>query len=318
MPAKKKPMKAAKKPAAKKPIKKAPKAAPKRSAPRPAPKKSVKSAPARKSAPTKKPAKAPGSKAAIKQSPLAKRMALFSQKVVEEEAAPVALRTFNELRAGIEVAQKLDVRTGQVVPVATNPPKDAPGRKPIPPPPSPSPEPSDDEDDEDDDFDDDEAERDLAGMNAGLPPRAPPKLEPLAGQASVPKRTNPLDEDFQVGRAAKKGKKGAPPTKEEFGKIELRMQRGTKDEAIATASPDYLQRSFNQAAQKGKVAATSATRGSDEAKPDEFEVAMDKGKKRLDAALTDFGDIEIAQQTRRGAKKVGNLDVDDEDKEQTS
>jgi hypothetical protein len=309
MPSKKKPAKTAKKGPAKKPVKKAA---------RPAPKKTK--AASKRVAPKKasKPSK-PSVKALPRGLPeRAKRMAMFSQQVVKEEEAPIAVRTFNEARAGVEESKQLDIRSGQVKPVAGAKPVPTPtpprAASPAPTPSVPTPRPPPQPQPEADEDLEAEIARDLEEMDMGET-RSQPKLEPLAGQASVPKRTNPLDEEFKVGASAKKGKKGAPPTKEDLGKIELRMQRGSKDEAIAHASPDYLQRSFNKAAQKGKVAATSAAKGSEEHKVDEFEVAMDKGQKRLDAALSDFGDIEIAQQTRRGSKKVGKLDTDESDEE---
>lgn len=287
---------------------------------KPTPKKTAKRAPT-----PKKTASKPKTKSPVRRPPTAKpkderarRLALFSQQVVKEEATPVAVRTFNEARAGIEQSKHLDIRSGQVTPKPSGAgAKAKPAPPPVPPSavvrppersagPPPQPQPEADEDLQA------EIERDLEGMETENPPPRP-KMEPLTGRLAVPKRSNPLEEEFRPGPSAKKGKKGAPPTKEEFGKIELRMQRGTKDEAIATASPDYLQRSFRHAAQKGKVAATAPVVSDEPHKPEEFEVAMDKGKRRVDAALTDFGDVEIAQQTRRGSRKVGKLDADEED-----
>jgi hypothetical protein len=242
----------------------------------------------------------------------AARIAAFSKLVIKEEEAPVAVRSFNEARQGIERSKELDVKSGQVKPAV---PKGKPLMAAIRPkaPPPQATAASKDEDDIDAQIEADLAEID-EDMKGAETSSTRPKggMQPLAGDAAVPRRTNPLDEEFRIGASAKKGKKGAPPTKEDLGKIELRMQRGTKDATIGTASPDYLQRSFNKAAEKGKVAATTSTRKEELAKDDEFEVAMDKGERRFDARLADFGDVEIAQQTRRGAKKVGKLDTDEE------
>jgi hypothetical protein len=91
------------------------------------------------------------------------------------------------------------------------------------------------------------------------------------------------------------------------------MQRGSGDEKIAEASPDYLQRSFNKAAQTGRTAAARTPSSEEASKRDEFEVAIDRGAPTIDPGLSDFGEVEVAQQTRRGSKKVGNLDIDERD-----
>lgn len=273
-----------KKAAAKKAPRKAARPAPKRAAP----KKSKKSAPTRAA-----PKAAPRPKVGGVSPEVAKRMAAFSSQVVEEEEAPVAVRSFNEARAGIEKSKELDVKTGQAKPVGSPAPQKRPDVE---------LESEADADEEEIDVD-----KELADVTEGMEVHRP-QMEPLAGPVAVPKRRE--SEEFQLGATAKKGKKGALPTKEDLGRIELRMQRGTKDQKIAEANPDYLQRSFNKAAEKGKVAATTGQRGEHESKDEEFEVAMDKGNKRLDQSLLDFGDVEIAQQTRKGSRKVGKLDTD--------
>ncbi|HEX9817177.1 MAG TPA: hypothetical protein VGB18_09375 [Candidatus Thermoplasmatota archaeon] len=209
-------------------------------------------------------------------------MAAFAQQVKQEEEAPVAVRTFNEARAGVEKSKELDVRTGNVKPVA------APN-----------------EDDEDlAEFE--EVERETPPQRPVQQGRAPPQMEPLTGKLAVPKRKE--SEEFRIALPPK-GKKSAPPTKDDLGRIELRMQRGTTDRTVANASPDYLQRSFKKASQSGKTAAVPAEAG--EHNEDSFEVTADKPERRLDASLTDFGDVEIAQQTRKGKRTLGTLDVDD-------
>lgn len=214
--------------------------------------------------------------------PLAKRMAAFAQQVTKEEETPVAVRTFNEARAGVEKSKELDVRSGAMKPVAAR-----------------------DEDDEElAEFEEvDESSPPPRPIQQG---RVPPQMEPLTGKFAVPKRKE--SEEFQIANPPK-GKKSAPPTKDDLGKIELRMQRGTTDKTVANASPDYLQRSFKKASQSGKTAAMPAEAG--ERGEDSFEVTADKPERRVDATLMDFGDVEIAQQTRKGKRTLGTLDVDD-------
>src|SRR5688572_11581475 len=101
---------APKKTAAKKP-KAAKRPAMKRAAP---PQKRRAPKPSRTKASRPKPS---ATKAAIPANPLAKRMAAFSEQVIKEEEAPIAVRTFNEARSGIEKSKELDVRTGSVKPV---------------------------------------------------------------------------------------------------------------------------------------------------------------------------------------------------------
>lgn len=221
-------------------------------------------------------------------------MAAFANQVRKEEEAPVAVRTFNEARAGIEQSKELDVRSGAVKPVAA---KDEEGEDLA-------------EFEEVDDQDHDEPAPPPREVQKG---RISPQMEPLTGKLAVPKRKDA--EEFQIAPAPAKGRKTAPPTKEDLGKIELRMQRGTTDKTVATASPDYLQRSFKKASQSGKTAAMPSE--SEERREDEFEVAADKPERRFDASLTDFGDVEIAQQTRKGKRTLGTLDVDDTKEKQS-
>ncbi len=241
--------------------------APAKRAPRPRPKGKP---PQQAAAPTR-----PGGNA------LAKRMAAFAQQVTKEEVAPVAVRTFNEARAGVEKSKELDVRSGSVKRVAAK-------------------------------AEDEEELAEFEEVNEPTPPRpiqqgrVPPQMEPLTGKLAVPKRKE--SEEFQIA-APSKGKKSAPPTRDDLGKIELRMQRGTTDKTVANASPDYLQRSFKKASQSGKTAAMPAE--GEERSEDSFEVTADKPERRFDASLMDFGDVEIAQQTRKGKRTLGTLDVDD-------
>lgn len=293
MPSKKKARSAkpAKKTAAKRPPAKSAKKAVKRSA-RPAAK--------RAAARGKASASAPKPKIAGVDPEIARRMAAFSSQVTKEEEAPVAVRSFNEARAGIQKSQELNVKTGQAKPV-----------KPLKGAPPPSAPPIELEAEADADEDEIDVDEELAEVTKGMEVHRP-KMEPLTGPLAVPKAREP--EEFKLAAPPPKGKKGALPTKDDLGRIELRMQRGTKDEKIAEANPDYLQRSFNKAAERGKVAATTGQRGEHEEKAEEFEVAMDKSNRKVDASLLDFGDVEIAQQTRKGSRKVGKLDADkDED-----
>lgn len=199
-------------------------------------------------------------------------MAAFSKQVLEEEEAPVAVRSFIEARQGVEKSKELNVKTGEMDPAT-------------------------------DDEGTDEPEGDVPEFTS-----APaPKLEPLAGPAAVPKRKG--EEDFRIAQSSKKGKKPEAPSKDDLGKIELRMQRGSGDATIGRASPDYLQRSFNRAKESGRVAAPPARKTA--TKDEAFEVAQDKPAPPRDASLLDFGDVEIAQQTRSGRKKLGKLDPDE-------
>lgn len=287
--------------------KKTKKARPKPPTQRPSARKGMKRLVRRKTQ-SPKPAKAnkPPTRAAAKRSPLPpskgkparrasppapalpKPIALFSRKVLEEEDAPVAVRTFNEARAGIEKSKELDVRTGRVKPVeGSTADTDLAEFEEVPPSPPP------------------------ARPQLGRP--VAPQMEPLTGRLAVPQQKQ--DEDFRLA-APTKGRKTAPPTREDLGKIELRMQRGTTDKTVARASPDYLQRSFKKAQESGKTSA-SPTDASKPSEEEAFEVENDRPERRLDASLTDFGDVEIAQQTRKGRRTLGTLDAD-ESKEKES
>lgn len=266
---------------------------------RKAAKRAARPAPKRATGRTKAASPAPRPKIARVDPEIAKRMAAFSSQVAKEEEAPVAVRSFNEARSGIQKSQELNVKTGEAKPV-----KPVRGTAP----PAAPPIELEAQADAEEEIDVDE---ELAEVTRGMEVHRP-KMEPLAGPAAVPKPRE--EEEFKLASPPPKGKKGALATKEDLGRIELRMQRGTKDEKIAEANPDYLQRSFNKAAERGKVAATTGQRGEHEEKPEEFEVAMDKSNRKVDASLLDFGDVEIAQQTRKGSRKVGKLDNEkDED-----
>lgn len=141
-------------------------------------------------------------------------------------------------------------------------------------------------------------------------PAPAPKIAPLAGPLSIPKRKE--EEEFHLARPSKRGKRAEPPTKEDFGKVELRMQRAKGDAVIGRATPDYLQRSFNKAKESGRVAGTDAQREPTSPKEESFEVTQDQPSGSKDASLLDFGDVEVAQQTRTGRKKLGRLDTDEE------
>lgn len=269
---------------------------------RPAPKKAAKKVPkkvarkpakATKRAPTRPKAAA---KAKTPKNPLAERMAAFSEKVLEEEEAPVAVRTFNEARAGVDASKTLDVKSGSVEPIEEDD------------------EPEDDEDElvEFEEVPPPPLQRAPLGAQRSMsPPTQKPAMQPLSGPAAVPK-TKPTEE-FKVAPPPGKKKKDQLQTRDDLGKIELKMQRGTKDATIANASPDYLQRSYKKAAQSGKTSATSMKHDESNKSDAHFEVAQDKPDKPLDSSLLDFGDVEIAQQTRKGKKTLGKLDTDEED-----
>ena len=205
-------------------------------------------------------------------------MAAFSAKMLEEEAEPVAVRSFVEARQGVEASKELNVKTGQAQAV-------------------------DDSEDLDEETDEDVPE---------FKPAPPPKLEPLTGPVAVPKKRP--DEEFRIATPRKKGKGAEAPTKADLGKIELRMQRGTGDATIGRASPDYLQRSFNRAKETGRVTGGGARKEPEKTREDEFEVAQDRSAAPKDTSLLDFGDVEIAQQTRSGRKKLGKLDPDEDER----
>src|SRR5688572_18300370 len=159
----------------------APKKAPKKVARKPA--KAAKRAPIKPKASKRAPSRPKAAaKSKAPKNPLAQRMAAFSEQVLEEEEAPVAVRTFNEARAGVEASKTLDVKSGSAEPV----------------------------DEEDDEPDDDEQElvefeevvppppqrAPLGAQRSMSPPTQKPAMQPLSGPAAVP-RTRPTEE-FKV------------------------------------------------------------------------------------------------------------------------
>lgn len=230
--------------------KKSPKAKPVKRAPKPAAK-AKKAAPAKRAKPKSgTPAKAAPKK--LRATP-PKALQAFSKQVLKEEEAPVAVRSFNEARAGVVASKEYVPKTGQT--------HDA------------------------------------------------PRLEPLSGPAAVPKPRQ--DVEFHIEQP-KKGKAHELQTKDDLGKIELRQQRGGRDVAIANASPDYLQRGLKQATESGRITASEPERAHKKTKAERFKVKEDEPESDKDSVLEDFGEIEIAQQTRRGRKTLGTLDQDED------
>jgi hypothetical protein len=222
-----------------------------------------------KAQPKKAAAKAPVSKAAAKAPKIdpkaaarAKAMAAFSSKVLTEEEAPVAVRSFIEARQGIEKSQELNAKTGEV-----------------------------------------SARVDLPPSNR---PSAEPRADPLSGPVAVPR---PQNEEFKIRERAtpKKGQKAVTP--EDFGQVELRQATASgAGRHLTTAKPENLQRGA------GRI--KPLTSGEDDATPSlskkskgDFVVGSQGGAK---ADLSDFGEVEIGQQTLKGSKKIGTLKKDDE------
>lgn len=233
-------------------------AARKPSAPTPVARSAQKSAPA---APAPKPSAPMDSKMQAR----AKAMAAFSSKVLQEEEAPVAVRSFIEARQGGEGAQQYLPKTGEVTPSTA------------------APRPS-------------------------LSPSSEPRAEPLSGPAAVPRPQT--DPGFQIRErtAPKKGTKAVTP--EDFGQVELRQATASgTGRHLTTAKPENLQRGAERI--KPLASGEDETPGNITKKPgkDRFQVG---GGNVPQADLSDFGEVEIGQQTLKGSKKIGTLQKDEE------
>lgn len=226
-------------------------------------------------------------------SPQAAKMAAFSAKILQEEEAPVAVRSWSEAKAGSSGRKEYHPKTGEVTPKPTSTP--APRAPEI--------------DEEEDDVDEEEADVELEKDSDGSEPR----LEPLLGQAAVPK-SKVEQFEFVKTPKAKKGKK--PERPEEFGQVELRQATASGGRHLTRARPENLQRG---ASRIGPLASSEAAHHA-KVEPDHFDVAQQSksGNRRPGAPpagpsakdLFDFGEVEIDQQTRSGAKKVGKLKVE--------
>lgn len=261
-----------------------------------APAKAAHKAPAKAVPPTPAPAPKPANA-------LAARMAAFSAKVLQEEEKPVAVQSFIEARAGQKASKQYLPKTGKVQPavpaVDEGDDFDDDDDEDIPSPmqPAPAPAAAEDEDADDEEFEL-VASRDATGE---------PRTNPMTGQMSVPRDNETSfavesDHKQRLAKKGKKGKKGVRP--EEFGLVDLRQATASGGKHLARVKPENLQEKGNS-----KIRAITAEPDAHQKKraPDRFEVSMDKrsGPKLPD--LSDFGEVEIGQQTLSGSRKVGTL-----------
>lgn len=223
---------------------------------KPATSRSKRSNPARRSAPAAK-------------SPVARRMAAFSGKVLEEESVPVAVRSFSEARAGSEGSKVLIPTTGQVE----------------------------------------------------------PRLEPiLGGGLVVPKAREEL-EGFQSPPPSKR--KARLETPDAFGQVELRQATASGGRRVSRAKPENLQRGASRIHALASAEEAAAKGGKTKRGPQgSFEVQQQTasgsrapgagGGPAVPSSLTDWGEVEIGQQTRSGARKVGTLRPRKDDEAESS
>lgn len=237
---------------------------------------------------------------------VAARMAAFSDKVLREEEEGVAVRSWSEAKTGQPGSKELLPKTGEVRPKGGVNWEDL----------------VEDEEAEDDDEaprkdvfgeaepeqKDEESEKDAEGEE-----EPEPRLEPLTGPQSVPKDV-PTEPKFEVSRG-KKGKKALPAP--DFGVVELRQATATGGRHITRSKAENLQRAVDRI----QALATPEKRKGKrpKASPEKFDVVSDAppagaGYKTPD--LTDFGEVEIGQQTRSGKRKVGTLKAQDDEKDE--
>lgn len=212
---------------------------------------------------------------------VAQRMAAFSAKVLEEEEAPVAVRSFIEARAGSSGSKEYLPKTGEV---------------------------SATEEEDAEESDTGEGDVDASGE---------PRLQPLSGPMAVPKNQS---DEFHVAerKAPKRGTRAVKP--EEFGPVELRQATASGGRFLTRSKAENLQKAASRihplassdASQtmKGKAKAPSFTVG--QSGRDE------SGALRAQKDLMDFGEVEIGQQTLSGSRKVGKLHSSSEDEEKSA
>jgi hypothetical protein len=280
------------------PPKPVPKSKPVPRAKAPAPKPAAKRPPAR----TPKPAAAPRTQAppaAKGKEALAARMAAFSQKVQEEEEAPVAVRSWSEAKAEKPASKQLLPKTGEVTPAEDEDESEETETEE----PESSEQGGEGTDEEPSDDSDEEAP-------AEEPPRptGKPQMNPLTGPLAVPKDR---ELEFEVAprhKIKKAGKGGERP--EEFGPVELRQATASGGRHITRALPENLQRG----AERIQPLATGTEKGGAKKKagPERFEVSMDKRAGPRLPDISTWGDVEIGQQTLSGSRKVGMLSPEEE------
>ena len=229
--------------------------------------------PAKKARPKPSPARAPKTK-----------MAAFSAQVLAEEEKAVQVRTFNEARAGIEASAEFTPKTGEVQPLDAQAPKGKASAAQL---------------------------EQFLSKRPSKPAAAAGSSADLEFEADGPSAapTRSLDRKSEHLVAANKRRKPKLETAEDYGKVELRQATASGGRKVASLHKDNLQR----AAERLKPLA-SAEESKTRSKPDTFEVAQD-GSARASRMpdISDFGEVEIGQQTLSGSRRVGRLKKADED-----
>lgn len=246
------------------------------------------SAPVKKTKPKVAPARAKGAskKASPKPAPAKApktKMAAFSAKVLAEEEAAVQVRTFNEARAGIQASAEFTPKTGEVQSLATDAPKGKASAS--------------------------QLEEFLSKRSSKPAAPAAPSAD-LEYEADAPAAvpTRSLDRKSEHLVAANKRRKPKLETAEDYGKVELRQATASGGRKVASLHKDNLQR----AVERLKPLA-SAEETKTKSKPDKFEVAQDASTRAARMPdISDFGEVEIGQQTLSGSRRVGRLKKSDE------
>lgn len=204
----------------------------------------------------------------------ATRMTAYSKKVLQEEAKPVAVRSWSEAKQGHAGGQEYVPRTGEVRPAAV-PPR----------PPQGSPEA--------------EGESEHGDRV---------RIEPLSGPVAVP-RSRVEEFDLAPARPTK-GKRSKAETPKDFGPVELRQATASGGRHLTRAKAENLQRGAGRIQPLASApTASAAKRASGRGERPRRDASPEAAGRLPD--LSDWGEIEIDQQTLSGSRKVGNLDAEE-------
>jgi hypothetical protein len=141
----------------------------------------------------------------------------------------------------------------------------------------------------------------------------------MSGKLGIPKQRT---EEYQVAPAlTKKGRAPKLETTESYGPVELRQATATGGRHITRSNPENLQKG---ASRIQPLASGGEAKKGEKHKPERFDVAQQTRSGTRDpraptagplsSDLSDFGEIEIGQQTLSGSRKIGKLKKDDEER----
>lgn len=134
-----------------------------------------------------------------------------------------------------------------------------------------------------------------------------PRASPLAGPMAVPKAQK---EEFRAGPHSRR----KTETPQDFGQVELRQATASGGRHLTKAKAENLQRGASRIRPLASGKDEPTARRHLEAEDSETDSSLAPPRKLPSPKeLTDFGEVEIGQQTLSGSRKVGKLKTTPDD-----